>query len=186
MRSLAVLASCVSLAACGTPSPKRSPHRSTVSRRRPSRPLAPWRTPAQSRPNRPKSRRLITTSSELSSARPRSAGFFEALARLEAGQAEDDVRVTQFGDSHTAADIETAVVRRALQARFGDGGRGFRRDRAALGRSTSKTASASACLPNGRPTRASSIAARSSATECTASPGSASSPGSTARGRGRT
>lgn len=51
--------------------------------------------------------------------------FFEALARLEAGQAEDDVRVIQFGDSHTAADIETAAVRRALQARFGDGGRGF-------------------------------------------------------------
>jgi lysophospholipase L1-like esterase len=51
--------------------------------------------------------------------------FFESLARLEAGQAEDDVRVTQFGDSHTAADIQTAVVRRTFQARFGDGGRGF-------------------------------------------------------------
>jgi lysophospholipase L1-like esterase len=51
--------------------------------------------------------------------------FFEALARLEAGQAQDDVRITQFGDSHTAADIETGAVRRALQTRFGDGGRGF-------------------------------------------------------------
>ena len=51
--------------------------------------------------------------------------FYESLARLEAGQAQDDVRVTQFGDSHTAADIQTATVRRALQARFGDGGRGF-------------------------------------------------------------
>jgi lysophospholipase L1-like esterase len=51
--------------------------------------------------------------------------FFESLARLEAGQAQDDVRVVQFGDSHTAADIQTAVVRRSLQARFGDGGRGF-------------------------------------------------------------
>jgi lysophospholipase L1-like esterase len=51
--------------------------------------------------------------------------FFEALARLEGGQAQDDVRVTQFGDSHTAADIQTAAVRRALQTRFGDGGRGF-------------------------------------------------------------
>lgn len=51
--------------------------------------------------------------------------FFEALARLEAGRADDDVRITQFGDSHTAADIQTATVRRALQARFGDGGRGF-------------------------------------------------------------
>jgi len=51
--------------------------------------------------------------------------FFESLARLEAGQAQDDVRVIQFGDSHTAADIQTGAVRRALQARFGDGGRGF-------------------------------------------------------------
>ena len=51
--------------------------------------------------------------------------FFESLARLEAGQAQDDVRILQFGDSHTAADIQTGAVRRALQARFGDGGRGF-------------------------------------------------------------
>lgn len=51
--------------------------------------------------------------------------FFESLARLEAGEAQDDVRISQFGDSHTAADIETASIRRTLQARFGDGGRGF-------------------------------------------------------------
>lgn len=51
--------------------------------------------------------------------------FFEALGRLESGHAQDDVRITQFGDSHTAADIQTATVRRMLQARFGDGGRGF-------------------------------------------------------------
>ena len=51
--------------------------------------------------------------------------FFESLAKLESGQAWDDVRIVQFGDSHTAADIETAVIRRQLQARFGDGGRGF-------------------------------------------------------------
>ena len=51
--------------------------------------------------------------------------FFESIARLEAGQSQDDVRIVQFGDSHTAADIETAVIRRALQGRFGDGGRGF-------------------------------------------------------------
>lgn len=51
--------------------------------------------------------------------------FYESLARLEAGQAQDDVRIVQFGDSHTAADVETAVVRRSLQSRFGDGGRGF-------------------------------------------------------------
>ncbi len=51
--------------------------------------------------------------------------FFESLSRLESAQSLDDVRIVQFGDSHTAADVETAVVRRALQARFGDGGRGF-------------------------------------------------------------
>jgi lysophospholipase L1-like esterase len=51
--------------------------------------------------------------------------FYEALSRLEDGRAHDDVRVLQFGDSHTAADFETGPIRRALQARFGDGGRGF-------------------------------------------------------------
>jgi len=56
--------------------------------------------------------------------------FFESLARLEDGDAQDDVLIAQFGDSHTAADIGTSAVRRALQTRFGDGGRGF----VALGR----------------------------------------------------
>jgi lysophospholipase L1-like esterase len=51
--------------------------------------------------------------------------FFDALGKLEDGGAQEDVRVMQFGDSHTAADIGTSAVRRALQARFGDGGRGF-------------------------------------------------------------
>jgi lysophospholipase L1-like esterase len=51
--------------------------------------------------------------------------FFDALARLDDRTASDDVRIVQFGDSHTAADFETAATRKALQARFGDGGRGF-------------------------------------------------------------
>ncbi|AKU96127.1 putative periplasmic protein [Labilithrix luteola] len=51
--------------------------------------------------------------------------FFESLGRLESEQAQDDVRIVQFGDSHTAADIETGSARHALQTRFGDGGRGF-------------------------------------------------------------
>lgn len=51
--------------------------------------------------------------------------FYDSLARLEGGQAPEPVRIVQFGDSHTAADVETAIVRRALQSRFGDGGRGF-------------------------------------------------------------
>jgi lysophospholipase L1-like esterase len=35
------------------------------------------------------------------------------------------VRIVQYGDSHTASDLGTSVFRRVLQARFGDGGRGF-------------------------------------------------------------
>ncbi|MGH7437370.1 MAG: GDSL-type esterase/lipase family protein [Polyangiaceae bacterium] len=51
--------------------------------------------------------------------------LFASLALVEAGRAHDDVRVVQFGDSHTAADVGTAVFRHLLQDRFGDGGRGF-------------------------------------------------------------
>jgi lysophospholipase L1-like esterase len=52
--------------------------------------------------------------------------FYEALAALEdKTPSADDVRLIQIGDSHTAADWYTGVVRRMLQARFGDGGRGF-------------------------------------------------------------
>ena len=52
------------------------------------------------------------------------------LAALEDGHAHDDVRVLQYGDSHTASDMGVSAFRRTLQARFGDGGRGF----AAVGR----------------------------------------------------
>ena len=51
--------------------------------------------------------------------------FFAALAALDKRQRSDDVHIVQFGDSHTAADYETGPLRRALQQRFGDGGRGF-------------------------------------------------------------
>jgi lysophospholipase L1-like esterase len=51
--------------------------------------------------------------------------FFESLTSLDEGRGHDDVHIVQFGDSHTAADYETGPLRRALQARFGDGGRGF-------------------------------------------------------------
>lgn len=51
--------------------------------------------------------------------------FFESLTALDGGHAQDDVRIVQYGDSHTAADFETGAIRRALQTRFGDGGRGF-------------------------------------------------------------
>ncbi len=51
--------------------------------------------------------------------------FFDALIELDEKRSTRDVRVLQFGDSHTAADIQSAAVRHALQQRFGDGGRGF-------------------------------------------------------------
>jgi lysophospholipase L1-like esterase len=55
----------------------------------------------------------------------RLAHVFEALGDLEDGHSHDDVRVVQYGDSHTASDVGSAAMRRQLQARFGDGGRGF-------------------------------------------------------------
>jgi lysophospholipase L1-like esterase len=69
---------------------------------------------------------------ELSSARighldrpDRLSHLFHALAALDGGRARDDVRILQFGDSHTAADVGTSTLRRLFQHRFGDGGRGF-------------------------------------------------------------
>jgi len=50
---------------------------------------------------------------------------FESIAALSDGHADHDVRILQYGDSHTASDTETSVYRRILQDRFGDGGRGF-------------------------------------------------------------
>lgn len=50
--------------------------------------------------------------------------FHLALRQLEVGT-RTKVRVLHFGDSHTAADILTTTIRRDLQARFGNGGRGF-------------------------------------------------------------
>lgn len=51
--------------------------------------------------------------------------LFRVLAGLDSGRARDDVRILQFGDSHTAADVGTSTLRHLFQARFGDGGRGF-------------------------------------------------------------
>ncbi|MCP4679198.1 MAG: hypothetical protein GY854_27675 [Deltaproteobacteria bacterium] len=52
------------------------------------------------------------------------AAFFEALDSMET-DGEGLVRVLHYGDSHTAADFITTAIRRSLQKRFGDGGRGF-------------------------------------------------------------
>lgn len=50
--------------------------------------------------------------------------FFEALEAMDE-EGEGTVRILHWGDSHTAADFVTTAIRRPLQDRFGDGGRGF-------------------------------------------------------------
>lgn len=49
---------------------------------------------------------------------------FEGLARAESGRGSSPVHILQIGDSHTAGDRITGRLRAAMQARFGDGGRG--------------------------------------------------------------
>src|SRR5262249_42631252 len=53
------------------------------------------------------------------------AGFFEALAALDARPGTGVGRVLQIGDSHTANDSLSGRVRERLQARFGAAGRGW-------------------------------------------------------------
>jgi lysophospholipase L1-like esterase len=55
----------------------------------------------------------------------RLAALFARLHEIETRQARADVRLVQFGDSHTASDYGTSVARARLAERFGDGGRGF-------------------------------------------------------------
>ena len=51
--------------------------------------------------------------------------FFAALQRREQEPGNDTVRILQWGDSHTAADMFTGEARARMQGRFGDGGVGF-------------------------------------------------------------
>ena len=51
--------------------------------------------------------------------------FFYALTDARAGRRLEPVRIMHFGDSHTAADVLTADIRRHLQDDFGDGGAGW-------------------------------------------------------------
>ncbi len=51
--------------------------------------------------------------------------FFTGLAAVERGETGSRVLISQFGDSHTAGDYMTRRVRRTLQAKFGDAGRGL-------------------------------------------------------------
>jgi lysophospholipase L1-like esterase len=51
--------------------------------------------------------------------------FFEQLYRAEHGESGRPVRILHFGDSHTAADDWTGMMRALLQSRFGSGGAGY-------------------------------------------------------------
>jgi lysophospholipase L1-like esterase len=51
--------------------------------------------------------------------------FFDQLRQLELDPKSQLVRVIQFGDSHTAADVFTGALRTLFQQKFGDGGAGF-------------------------------------------------------------
>jgi lysophospholipase L1-like esterase len=51
--------------------------------------------------------------------------FFTQLHQLEQSPKDHLVRILQFGDSHTAADMFTGALRTLFQSKFGDGGAGF-------------------------------------------------------------
>ncbi len=51
--------------------------------------------------------------------------FLDRLRALEADPKSSEVRILQFGDSHTAADMFTGAMRSLFQAKFGDGGAGY-------------------------------------------------------------
>src|SRR4051812_35197295 len=53
------------------------------------------------------------------------SSFFKALDSMKNGRRIEPVRIAHFGDSHTAADILTAQIRRKFQSEFGDGGPGY-------------------------------------------------------------
>jgi len=89
----------------------------------PSEPAPAASSPASAEPAAP----TVVSPSPVSylEGAPQLDALFQALAGLEDGPSREAVRVLQYGDSHTAGDLGVSVVRRTLQARFGDGGRGF-------------------------------------------------------------
>ncbi len=61
----------------------------------------------------------------VSSTRPICAPSSTQLRSLELAPQSGTVRIFQFGDSHTAADLFTGALRNLFQTRFGDAGPGF-------------------------------------------------------------
>jgi lysophospholipase L1-like esterase len=53
------------------------------------------------------------------------APFLDALEHLRTGRRREPVRILHFGDSHVAADILTAEIRKRFQNEYGNGGAGF-------------------------------------------------------------
>jgi lysophospholipase L1-like esterase len=51
--------------------------------------------------------------------------FFKALDDMKNGRRIEPVRIVHYGDSHTAADILTAEIRKQFQRDFGNGGAGY-------------------------------------------------------------
>jgi hypothetical protein len=51
--------------------------------------------------------------------------FYERVAQLLRGRAEDHIRIAVFGDSNMTMDWITGEMRRTLQAIYGDGGHGY-------------------------------------------------------------
>ena len=51
--------------------------------------------------------------------------FFDQLRQLEGDPKSGLIRILQFGDSHTAADMFTGAMRTLFQTKFGDGGAGY-------------------------------------------------------------
>jgi lysophospholipase L1-like esterase len=50
--------------------------------------------------------------------------FYEALAAVREGRHAQPIRIAHYGDSHTAANILTAQIRRNFERDFGDGAQG--------------------------------------------------------------
>ncbi len=121
LRAAALLACALGTLACGEASvaPKPAEDRAVL----PVMNRGAQNAPTREEP-RPAEAVAVTVGAGLEHAE-RLQAFFAALARIKSREAEDDVRVVHFGDSHVAADLQTSVTRKLLQAQFGDGGRGF-------------------------------------------------------------
>lgn len=59
------------------------------------------------------------------SAHEQMAPFYQKLARLARGRAQDHVRILMYGDSNLTRDDISGELRRTLQKRWGDGGHGY-------------------------------------------------------------